>query len=195
MNIYCKLARVQQKLRVNKDQRNDFGKYNYRSAEQILEAVKPLLYEEGLIIWLDDEMELIGDRYYLKANVHLRQADGNEELIATARAREEFDVKGQIAAQVTGACSSYARKYALCGLFAIDDSRQDPDSSENTKARQALTAEELEKFKLFILDHGLTVTEFCNRHGIHKLTDLNYDQVKEISKQMLKDAREVKIEK
>lgn len=195
MSIYEKLARVQQKLRVNKDQRNDFGKYNYRSAEQILEAVKPLLKDEGLFLWLNDEMELIGDRYYLVATVHLCEIDGTAEMVATARAREEEAVKGQIAAQVTGACSSYARKYALCGLFAIDDGRQDPDTQENTAKRNYLTKDEIEKFRLFIIEHGLTISEFCKAHNIAKLTDLTYDEVKAISNQMIKDAGEVKIEK
>lgn len=195
MNIYTKLARVQQKLRVNKDQRNDFGKYNYRSAEQILEAVKPLLFEEGLILWLEDEIEHIGERYYLTASVHLRQANDDAELIVKSKAREEEAVKGQIAAQVTGACSSYARKYALCGLFAIDDAKQDPDTSENTAKRNYLTKDEIEKFRLFIIEHGLTISEFCKVHNIAKLTDLTYDEVKAISNQMIKDAGEVKIEK
>lgn len=122
-----KLNEIQQKLIAPKNQHNKFGNYNYRSAEDILEAVKPLL--GGLILTITDEIVLVGERYYIKATVSI--ADDNGECMAvSAFARESLDKKGMDTAQITGAASSYARKYALNGLFCIDDTK-DPDHSNN----------------------------------------------------------------
>lgn len=117
-----KLAEIQQKLIAPKEQFNAFGKYKYRSCEDILEAVKPLLGDAVLLV--TDEIVLIGDRYYVKATVQFVTSDGTKS--ASAYARESLDKKGMDAAQITGAASSYARKYALNGLFCIDDTK-DPD--------------------------------------------------------------------
>lgn len=138
-----KLMRIQAKLKAPKGQRNTFGNYNYRSCEDILEAVKPLLAEEGCTLTLSDEIELIGDRYYIKATATLKS--DKEEIQVSAYAREEQTKKGMDSAQVTGATSSYARKYALNGLFCIDDNK-DPDTDEYTKqkkkAQESAKAEE-----------------------------------------------------
>ena len=138
-----KLMRIQAKLKAPKGQRNTFGNYNYRSCEDILEAVKPLLTEEGCTLTLSDEIELIGDRYYIKATATLKS--DKEEIQVSAYAREEQAKKGMDSAQVTGATSSYARKYALNGLFCIDDNK-DPDTDEYTKqkkkAQESAKAEE-----------------------------------------------------
>lgn len=117
--IYKKLAKIQQELKAPKGQYNDFGRYNYRSCEDIVEAVKPLLGEAVLL--LEDEIVLIGNRYYVKATAELRK--GVESVKATAFARESEVKKGMDESQITGAASSYARKYALNGLFAIDDTK------------------------------------------------------------------------
>lgn len=118
--IYNELSRIQKELKAPKGQFNEFGKYKYRSCEDILEAVKPLLGECCLTI--SDDIVLIGDRYYIKATVRL--ALSNEDFIEnSAFAREAFDKKGMDESQITGASSSYARKYALNGLFAIDDTK------------------------------------------------------------------------
>ena len=127
MSIIKKLVSIQSTLNAPKNQRNNFGKYNYRSCEDILEAVKPLLASEGLFLFINDEIELIGDRYYVKATATI--TDGEHSHSATAHAREEQQKKGMDSAQLTGATSSYARKYALNGLFCIDDSK-DADSNE-----------------------------------------------------------------
>lgn len=119
---------IQQQLKAPKSQRNNYGGYNYRSAEDILEAVKPLL--EGITLTLDDEVVLIGDRFYIKATATL--SDGEDEVKATAFAREEKEQKGMSAGQLTGATSSYARKYCLNGLFCIDDAK-DLDSDAYAK--------------------------------------------------------------
>ena len=124
---------IQTKLKVGKENTNTFGKYNYRNCSDILEAVKPLL-PEGFSLLLSDEIVLIGERYYVKATAIL--SNGKESSVVTAFARESFDKKGMDDSQITGASSSYARKYALNGLFAIDDTK-DADSMDNTDHKTA----------------------------------------------------------
>ena len=123
MKVYSKLVEVQNKLKAPKSQFNSFGKYNYRNAEDILEAVKPILKEVGAVVILKDEIVLIGDRYYLKTKAQFIDAEEGEIIEVEAIAREAEEKKGMDAAQVTGATSSYARKYALNGLFLIDDTK------------------------------------------------------------------------
>lgn len=125
--FYEKIAKVQLELKAPKGQYNSFGKYKYRSCEDIVEAVKPILNKEGLILNLNDDLYLIGDRYYIKATAKI--TDGVNELTSTAYARESLELKGMSDSQVTGTASSYARKYALNGLLAIDDTK-DADTDE-----------------------------------------------------------------
>lgn len=122
-----KFSEIQQTLKSPKDSRNEFGKYNYRTCSAILEAVKPLLGQATLII--SDELVLIGERYYIKATATYTNKDEGETFTATAYAREPLDKRGMDEAQITGASSTYARKAALSGLFAIDDSSNDPDAT------------------------------------------------------------------
>ena len=124
--FYARLATIQHTLNAPKGQYNNFGKYHYRSCEDILEGVKPLL--DGLFLSISDEIVLIGDRYYVKSTATI--TDGETSHSATAMAREALDKKGLDEAQITGATSSYARKYCLSGLFGIDDSK-DADSNEH----------------------------------------------------------------
>lgn len=132
-----KLQQIQKELKAPKGQFNKFGKYNYRSCEDILEAVKPILHKAGCTLTLSDEMVLIGERYYIKATAHLKGEDTDE--IVTAYARESATKSGMDDSQITGSASSYARKYALNGLFCIDDTK-DADTDEytiqNTKPTQ-----------------------------------------------------------
>jgi|ERR1035437_10079368 hypothetical protein len=124
-NLILKLSKIQKELKAPKGQRNSFGNYNYRSCEDILEAVKPLL--ENCILTISDEVVVLGDRYYVKATAKLQS---EEQVIEnTAYARESLEKKGMDSSQITGATSSYARKYALNGLFAIDDTK-DMDTDE-----------------------------------------------------------------
>lgn len=127
--IYASLMAVQAELKAPKNQHNSFGKYDYRSAEDIIEAVKPLLKENGLFLNMSDEIVLIGDRYYVKATVKVVDVVTGESVQTSALAREAAQKKGMDESQVTGTASSYARKYALNGLFAIDDNR-DADTDE-----------------------------------------------------------------
>lgn len=136
-----RLLKIQRALKAPKNQRNVFGKYNYRNAEDILEAVKPLCEEHGAVLTLSDEIVVIGDRYYVKATATLVAVDAIGDWVSTvAYAREEQDKKGMDGAQVTGASSSYARKYALNGLFCIDDTK-DPDAT-NTHGKDETPAEQ-----------------------------------------------------
>jgi hypothetical protein len=123
-----KLSVIQQKLKAPKGQFNKFGNFYYRSCEDILEAVKPLLGDMALTI--SDEVVCAGDRYYVRATAILY--DGVNSIMTNAFAREALDKKGMDDAQITGSASSYARKYALNGLFAIDDT-QDADTKDNSK--------------------------------------------------------------
>ena len=130
MEFIEKIVAIQSELKAPKGQYNSFGKYNYRSCEDILEGVKPLLTKHGLILTIQDSIDLIGDRFYVKATATI--TDGKEQLSTSAYARESLDKKGMDASQVTGATSSYARKYALNGLLAIDDTK-DADTMDNSK--------------------------------------------------------------
>lgn len=122
------LKKIQKELKAPKNQKNTFGGYMYRSCEDILEAVKPLL--EGALLVISDEMVVVGDRYYIKATATI--TEGDKSMSATAYAREPIIKKGMDEAQITGSTSSYARKYALNGLFLIDDTK-DADTMDNSK--------------------------------------------------------------
>lgn len=128
--IYEKLAKVQAELKAPKGQFNSFGKYHYRSQEDILEAVKPILSRQGMTINLTDDIVLVGERYYVKSTATV--SDGTDNISVTAFAREPSEKKGMDESQITGTASSYARKYALNGLFAIDDTK-DSDAEEQLK--------------------------------------------------------------
>lgn len=117
MNIYEKLLSIQQELKAPKNQYNSFGKYHYRSCEDILEGVKPLLDKSKTILILTDDLIQIGDRYYIKATARLTDVEKGESIESTAFAREAEEKKKMDASQITGSASSYARKYALNGLF------------------------------------------------------------------------------
>lgn len=132
------LIKIQSELKSPKKNRNAFGGYNYRSCEDILEAVKPICHRMNCYILLSDDIEVHADRVYVKATATLFNAEG-KSISCSALAREELTKKGMDAAQITGAASSYARKYALNGLLAIDDTR-DPDCENNTDSSSKPTA-------------------------------------------------------
>lgn len=136
MSIYEKLIKVQFELKAPKSQYNGFGRYNYRNCEDILEAVKPLLKENGLTLHLYDDIVLIGDRYYIKAVAKLICVEDGTSIENMAFAREEAEKKGMDGSQITGASSSYARKYALNGLFLIDDTKDSDTTNQYGKEHQ-----------------------------------------------------------
>lgn len=131
MKIYEKLTKLQNELNAPKSQYNSFGKYNYRSCEDILTAVKPLLSKHKMSMQISDEIANVGSRYYITATVEITDTENKDEphIYGKASAREEESKKGMDGSQITGTASSYARKYALNGIFAIDDSK-DADTNE-----------------------------------------------------------------
>jgi len=128
-----KLINIQRELKAPKTQFNSFGKYNYRNAEDIIEAVKPLCHAEGFILTISDDVVEVGGRVYVKATALVIDKDKNV-VNATAFAREALEQKGMNEAQITGSASSYARKYALNGLFAIDDTKDADATNTHGKA-------------------------------------------------------------
>ena len=135
MEFVQRLMQVQKELKAPKGQYNSFGKYKYRSAEDILEAVKPLNIEHGLLLTLSDEPELIGSYQYIKATATI--TDGKSSHSVTAYARESLNKKGMDESQITGTASSYARKYALNGMYLIDDTKDaDTDEHQNQQNGQ-----------------------------------------------------------
>lgn len=123
MSVYEKLAAVQRELKAPKGQFNSCGKYKYRSCEDILEALKPVLSKNGCAVVLSDSVEQVGDRFYICATATITDYETHEQVHNTAFAREDTDKKGMDGSQITGTASSYARKYALNGLFLIDDTK------------------------------------------------------------------------
>ena len=175
-----KLLNIQNKLKAPKGQTNKFGGYNYRSCEDIFEAVKPLLKEEKLTLRTTDELVLIGDRYYIKATAIL--SDGKETIENIAYAREEETKKGMDGSQITGASSSYARKYALNGLFLIDDVKDSDSTNDGT----GTVKNDNEKLKLMVKLNKLVEEKQVDREKLYE-----YYKVKDnadMTEQQLKEA-------
>ena len=136
LNLKEKLQKIQSEMKAPKNLRNNFGNYNYRNAEGILEAFKPYGEKYKVYTVVTDNIQLIGDRYYVEATANLYDCESDEMISVSALAREDESKKGMDSAQLTGATSSYARKYALNGLFLLDDTK-DQDSDEFHKETQA----------------------------------------------------------
>lgn len=185
-----KLRYIQENLKAPKGQYNDFGKYSYRSCEDIFEAVKPLLKEKELVLQLTDELVQIGERYYVKATAKLYDENGQVE--NTAYAREEETKKGMDGSQITGASSSYARKYALNGLFLIDDVKdsdatnqgEDKEPKKVTKGTSKEEAKATPK-QIEILNKfykGDSLNKLLSTNKIEKLEDMPLVKANEIIK-------------
>ena len=134
-NVLNKLFKIQQELKVPKNQRNTFGNYNFGNCEDIMEASKPICAKHNCLLTCSDELIQVGDRYYVKAIATIFDLDSGESVSTSACAREEETKKGMDASQITGASSSYARKYALNGLLQLDDNK-DADTSEYKKQQE-----------------------------------------------------------
>ena len=179
MSINAVLSDIQRKLQVPKTQYNSFAKFHYRSCEDILEAVKKLL-PEGVTLTITDDILMIGDRFYIRATAHL--SNGEQGISTHALAREVLEKKGADAAQITGGTSSYARKYALAGLFLIDDSK-DADSRDNK--------DEPVKRELNLCDRlmSLVVSENLPAETIEKMKEwMGVKDFREASEEKLKAA-------
>lgn len=204
MNIFEKLSAVQSELNAPKNRENTFGKYTYRSCEDILEAVKPLLKKHKAAIRLTDSIEMVGDRYYVHAQAlfyDIEQKDNSTSIFASADAyaREPEEKKGMDAAQITGTASSYARKYALNGLLLIDDAK-DPDTDEykkesDEKAARAskttkksadasaldnyVTAEQIKVLEMLLKKADVGVDKFNSIYGLTIISELPADKFEE----------------
>ena len=184
MGINEKLMRIQTQIKAPKNLYNSFGKYNYRNAEGICEAVKPFLEKENVSLILVDDMVAIGNRYYLKATARLLDNENNESIEVSAFAREPEQKKGMDESQITGTASSYARKYALNGLFLLDDTKDaDTDEYHNQTAYQqanenktTVTSEQVGKLKLEMIRTGATEQYICEYYKLNKLIDMTQEQ-------------------
>ena len=191
MNVYEKLMNVQAKLKAPKNQYNSFGKYKYRSCEDILEGLKPLLMENKAILNLSDEVVEISERFYIKATATFIDIEKGEKIETTALAREDLTKKGMDLAQVTGSVSSYARKYALNGMFCIDDTK-DPDTTDNRKSsptksnapttKQELSEKQIKRLYALAKNAGYSVEDIkvhikkkFKLDHIHDLDKAKYD--------------------
>lgn len=168
MGIAEKLLNIQQELKAPKSQRNDFGNFSYRSCEDILEAVKPLLKANNCVLTINDELVNIGERYYIKATATLSSVEEMGGIISnSAYAREPAEKKGADLSQITGACSSYARKYALNGLFCIDD-QKDADTTNNGKKDAKATKTQIKRLKELYTD----IPAMLDYYKLEKLEDM-----------------------
>lgn len=201
MNIYTKLANVQVELKAPKGNYNSFGKYKYRSCEDILEAVKPCLVKQGLVQIISDEVEQRGDRYYIKAKVKLVNVDKVDEVIeVSAYARESLDKKGMDDSQITGTASSYARKYALNGLYAIDDTKDaDTDEYVNTtqrKPQQGKSNKVMSGYEKISAEEQMELVTAAQNGGVTNeemkllLDEMGFKSSKDIEKNQLKSVLE-----
>lgn len=186
-NIYDKLEQVQQTLKAPKNQYNSFGKYHYRSCEDILEGLKEPLIKVHAVVTISDEIISVGDRIYVKATA--RFTDGTDVVENTAYAREELEKKGMDASQITGAASSYARKYALNGLFLIDDNKDadalnkgeekpktttlNPKRAEQEKiAEQKIGTAKINALTKKCEDCGINPSYVAEKCGVKEIADL-----------------------
>lgn len=188
MNIYEKLSEIQNELKAPKGQYNKFGNYKYRSCEDILEAVKPICKKNKTTLIISDELQNIGDRYYIKATATLYDTEKEEKISNTAYAREEESKKGMDGSQITGTASSYARKYALNGLFNIDDTK-DADTNEYKEQQEdtpkKINATMESSLREMITNLGISdneVIEALKKLNCKKLNELTYDKVEEFRK-------------
>lgn len=191
MNVYEKLLKVQAELKAPKSQYNKFGDFYYRNCEDILEALKPLLHEVGAIVTISDQIVNIGNRFYVQATAKFCDLKSAETIETAAYAREPDSRTKMDDAQVTGSSSSYARKYALNGLFCIDDAK-DPDYSNNgqqdkgqqnkgkqTKPPYAVQQEHINTIRKEIERTGAMEKAVCYQYRIKKLEDMTMKQFKD----------------
>ena len=167
------LSYIQTNLKAHKNLQNTFGGYKYRSCEGILEAVKPYLKDEDLSLVITDDVIMLGDRFYIKATATLKNVEG-EEISSSAYARETEQKKGMDAAQLTGATSSYARKYALNGLFCIDDNK-DADSMDNNVAIEQtkyLNDNQIKVIENKAKEVNLDIDVICNAFKVESLKEI-----------------------
>lgn len=181
MEFNEKIREVQTQIKAPKSLYNSFGKYKYRNAEGILEAVKPYLSEYNLCLTLNDEIVQVGERYYVKATAAIYDGMGSGSMSVSAYAREAATKKGMDDSQITGTASSYARKYALNGLFLLDDTK-DADTDENRierdnrKASTTISKVEAKALYSMLQKRNIDVNDFMMERNIKKLSDLSPEE-------------------
>lgn len=189
MGILSKLLAIQVDLKAPKGQYNNFGKYKYRNCEDILEATKPLCKRENCVLTIADELRQVGDRYYIMATATLTDVETGEKIGNTAFAREEESKKGMDGSQVTGASSSYARKYALNGLFAIDDTKDsDTTNIGNERIKEYKCVDCSKPFESFVDRNGKT---WSSGQVFHMSENKNTDKKARCSACMKKAGTEI----
>ena len=180
------LSEIQNELKAPKNQFNKFGNYKYRSCEDILEGLKPLTAKFGGFVSLSDSIEVVADRIYVKAAATFFY--NSEKISTTAYAREPLQQKGMSDPQVTGSASSYARKYALNGLFAIDDTKDNDHDSmhQNYTKPQPINNAQRSELMTLIQNTNTDLAKFCGAYKIGVITELPGDQFEQAKQQLLK---------
>ena len=196
MSIYTKLMNVQNELKVPKNNTNTFGNYKFRNAEDILEALKPLLKKHNVTVIITDDVVTTGNRYYIKATVKFIDTETGEMIETSALAREEETKKGFDASQITGSTSSYARKYALNGLFAIDDTKDSDTTNKHLKDEPTLSDAQIKRLYTISNKAGYSADKVKNmvkqkyNKEIKQMNRSEYDNVTE-GLQRIADARTI----
>lgn len=177
LSLATKLMKIQTELKAPKNLYNSYGQYSYRNAEGIQEAVKPFLKKHNCVLTLTDEIVEVGGRIYVKAVAVLNDCDSDTQFAVKAYAREAETKKGMDEAQITGATSSYARKYALNGLFLLDDTK-DVDSEEYQAPAQKTTQKTYrEQLREYCIANNIDGREVARKYGLHKeSTEEDYKQ-------------------
>jgi hypothetical protein len=180
MSVYKKLIEVQTKLKAPKNQYNSFGKYNYRSAEDILEAVKPLLKDVGATMILNDDIMLVGERYYVKTTARFIDIDSGEVVEATGVAREEESKKGMDSSQLTGSTASYSLKRCLGNLYNIDDTKDSDTTNTHDKEKKTLEViSEAQAKRMYMLAKGKdpdVIKQILSNAGFNASRDITKDK-------------------
>lgn len=206
MNLYEKLAKIQVELKAPKNQVNAFAGFNYRNCEDIIEAFKPYIEKYKVTLIINDTLELIGERYYVKATAILYDCESEQSVGVSAYAREEESInsKGMTnPSQITGSTSSYARKYALDGLLCIDDSSYEIDGQQNTpikeqprqtKNKYKLSEAQVKRLLVIGSMAGYTADQVLKRckekYGVNTFEDLNKTQYDEVCTKLENKSKE-----
>lgn len=195
MSIYEKLGRIQEKLFVPKGQKNNFGNYSYRSCEDILKAVKPICSGEKVVLTITNEAVVVGSWNYIEATAKLIDLESGEILESKAQAREEENKKGCDTSQITGACSSYARKYALAGLFCIDNEK-DSDATNTHEDKEPKKASAKidalphtitpQQIEIITKAYGKDLPKFLEFHHVTAIQELSMETASNVIENVIK---------
>jgi hypothetical protein len=196
MSVYEKLLDVQNELKAPKSQYNKFGNYNYRNCEDILEAAKPICKKHKAVVFLSDKLVMNGERHYIEATATFVDVETNETIIVTAYAREEESKKGMDGSQVTGASSSYARKYALNGLFDVDDTKDsdgnNQDGNQANNGNQKKTTNKAKQEQDVFLEINKAISAYSKQSGMKSKDVVEYIE-KQIGEKLDKSLPKAKL--